>query len=125
MAKSQFRSKKKISGKKYIPFRKKRLCELAGNPTLSTIGVKKTKVRRVKGANRKTSILSSEIVNVSTKGKIEKLKILSVVENPSNVNYTRRNIITKGCIIKTEKGNVKITSKPGQVATLNGIFLEN
>jgi hypothetical protein len=51
------------------------------------------------------------------------LLILSVVNNPSNVNYTRRNIITKGCIVKTEKGDVKITSRPGQTGTLQGIFV--
>jgi ribosomal protein S8E len=32
MARSQFKSNKKVSGKKYVDFRKKRLCDLGGDP---------------------------------------------------------------------------------------------
>ena len=44
----------------------------------------------------------------------------------SNIDgsYVRRNIITKGAIVKTEAGLVKITSRPGQDGTLNGILVE-
>ena len=57
------------------------------------------------------------------KEKTTKLKIEAVENNPANKNYTRRNIITKGTIVKTEKGNVRITSRPGQVGLLFGVFL--
>lgn len=123
MANSQFRSKKKVSGGKYIAMRKKRLCDLAGLPAQTVIGTKRIKAKRVKGGNVKRQILSQEEVLVNDGTKVIKVKIQSVTENPANVNYTRRNIITKGCIIKTEKGEVKITSRPGQSGTLFGIFI--
>jgi small subunit ribosomal protein S8e len=33
----------------------------------------------------------------------------------------RRNIITKGAVVDTDIGHVKITSRPGQSGALNGI----
>jgi small subunit ribosomal protein S8e len=122
MARTQFRSTKKVSGKKYVTLRKKRQLDLGGEPALTHIGKDRPKVKRVMGGNTKQSLLSGEYVTVSTPKGVEKLKIESVVENPSNINYTRRNIITKGCIVKTEKGDVKITSRPGQSGVLQGVF---
>jgi len=124
MANSQFRSKRKATGGKYITLRKKRLSDLAGLSALTQIGVKRIKTKRVRGANTKAQVLSQEEVCVNDNKKTLKLKIESVVGNPANVNYTRRNIITKGAIVKTAKGDVKITSRPGQSGTLFGIFLK-
>jgi small subunit ribosomal protein S8e len=124
MAQSQFRSKRKVSGKKYVPLRKKRLSELAGIPTLTHIGERKEKIKRVKGGNIKKSLLRTSIVIVNDGGKALKLEIQSVAENPANIHYTRRNIITKGAIVKTEKGDVKITSRPGQTGSLFGVFIK-
>ena len=50
-------------------------------------------------------------------------KILNVVENSANPHLVRRNILTKGAIVETEMGKVKVTSRPGQDACLNGIAL--
>ncbi len=123
MAKSQFRSKRQVSGKKYLAVRKKRLCELGGEPAHTNIGLKRAKVKRVMGGALKKVLLSDEVVYVTSKGKTKKLKIVSVANNPANVNFTRRNVITKGCIVKTEDGDVKITSRPGQSGILQGILL--
>ena len=120
MARSQFKSKRLVSGKKYIAIRKKRLSELSGLTTETLIGKLRVKVKRVEGGNTKASLLSHDSICINDKGKTTKLKIVGVEENPANVNYTRRNIITKGAIVKTEKGNVKITSRPGQTGTLFG-----
>ena len=126
MARSQFRSKRKVSGKRYVAFRKKRLSDLAGIPALTHILEKqRIKIKRVMGGNKKQSLLSQDFVIVNKGDKTEKLKIISVEENPANVNYTRRNIITKGAIVKTEKGEVKITSRPGQTGSLFGVFINN
>lgn len=120
MANSQFKSKKTISGKRYVAFRKKRLNELAGLSADTSIDKKRVKVKRTLGGNSKTQLLSNDEVLVNKDDKILKLKIIGVEENPANVNFTRRNIITKGAIVKTEKGNVQITSRPGQNASLFG-----
>lgn len=123
MAKSQAKSIRKVSGKKIIPHKKKKQHELGRNPALTLIGKLRIKVKRGMGGNTKKQILSGDTVNVNEKGKVSKLNILSVVQNPANVNYTRRNIITKGCIVKTDKGDVRITSRPGQDGTLQGVFV--
>ncbi|MHA1475907.1 MAG: 30S ribosomal protein S8e, partial [Promethearchaeota archaeon] len=39
-------------------------------------------------------------------------------------DYNRRNILTKGAIVKTKLGLVKITSRPGQTGQINGKLLE-
>lgn len=122
MAKSQFRSIRKVSGKKYQSVRKKRTCDLGGLPALTNIGKGRSKVKRTRGGSVKKVLLSGEFVVINDGKKAAKLKILSVVNNPANINYTRRNIVTKGCIVKTEKGDVKITSRPGQNGTLFGVY---
>ena len=123
MAKSQFRSVRKVSGKKYVSFRKKRECELGRNPALTQIGKQRLKIKRARGGNMKRQLLSDSIIYVADEKKTLKLKIESVVNNPADINYTRRNIITKGCIVKTEKGDVKVTSRPGQSGSLFGVFV--
>ena len=124
MANSQFRSVRKVSGTKYIQFRKKRNSELGRNPALTLIGKLRIKNKRGLGGNLKSQMLSGDEVCVSNKGKTTKLKILNVDKNPANIHYTRRNIITKGSIVKTEKGEVKITSRPGQTGTLFGVLIQ-
>ena len=48
--------------------------------------------------------------------------IMSVVENESDPNYVRRNILVKGAIIETDKGRVRITSRPGKDGVINGVL---
>ena len=55
--------------------------------------------------------------------KAEMLDILDVVENKANPNFVRRNIITKGAIVETSKGNAKVTSRPGQSGVISGVLL--
>ena len=57
-------------------------------------------------------------------GKCVVAKIKTVLENPANPNLTRRNIITKGCIVQTEKGKARITSRPGQQGSLNAVLIK-
>lgn len=123
MAKSQFRSNRKVSGKRYKDVRKKRLGDLGGISALTQLGKQRIKVKRVKGGNLKQSLLKTEFVYVNDKGKTTKLSIDSVANNPANIHYSRRNIITKGAIVKTQKGDVRITSRPGQDGALFGVFL--
>ena len=123
MANSQFKSRKKVTGKKYVEFRKKRAMDAEGTSALTNIGKQRVKLKRTRGGNTKKSLLSTDFVNVFENGKTTKLQILSVVDNPANINWTRRNIISKGSIVKTEKGDVKITSRPGQTGTLFGVFI--
>ncbi len=55
--------------------------------------------------------------------KVMKAKILSVEENKANRHYERMNILTKGAIVKTDKGDAKITSRPSQDGIVNGVLV--
>ena len=48
-------------------------------------------------------------VNVITKNKRVRLEIKNVLETPSNRFLARQNVITKGAIVETELGKVRIT----------------
>ena len=60
----------------------------------------------------------------SEDGKTVRAKILELAENPSNPLYSRRGIITKGAVIKSTAGLVRVTCKPGRDGTLSGVLLE-
>ena len=96
MANSQFRSKRQVSGKRYVTVRKTRASDLGRVPALTSLGEKKLKVKRVKGGNLKKSLLRAQMVQVFNGKKTVSLKVTGVEENPANINFTRRNIITKG-----------------------------
>ena len=80
---------------------------------------------RVRGGNEKNRLLRSNVANVfdPKKKKYVKAKIEAVLENPANRHYVRRNIMTKGTVIKTDKGNAKITSRPGQDGVINAVLV--
>ena len=125
MARSQKTSKRKASGGRLRSSRGKRKFELAGFPALTKVSDKTVRrSKRVIGGSIKTRILATNIINVSDKkGKTEKTEIKTVLENPANPHLVRRNILTKGAIVETKMGKVKITSRPGQEGTVNGVLL--
>ena len=57
-------------------------------------------------------------------GETKKVKIETVEKNTANPNYVRRNLLTKGAIIKTEIGSARIMSRPGQDGIINALLLE-
>ena len=115
---------KKISGGKYVKRRKKKLYERPGQKRIVKLGEEKRKTKKTRGGNKKTSLLVAKFVNIREKNKTKKLEIKNVVETPSNRFLARQNVITKGAIVDTEFGKVKITNRPGQEGSLNGILIE-
>ena len=115
---------KKISGGKYIKNRKKKSYEIAGQKRIVKKGEEKRKTKRTIGGNKKTFLLKAKFVNVQTKDKKLKVEIKNVIETPSNRFLARQNIITKGTIIETELGKVKVTNRPSQEGSINGILVE-
>jgi small subunit ribosomal protein S8e len=126
MALWQGRSKRKPSGGMYRPFRKKRKTEIGREVQLATVGKTKTKKVRVRSAQVKIRVLAGEFVNLLNPktGKVQRTKILTVLENPSNPHYVQRNIITRGAVLKTELGRARVTSRPGQHGVLNAVLME-
>ena len=115
---------KKISGGRYVKNRKKKLSEIAGQKRIVKIGEEKRKIKRTRGGNKKTSFLKAKFVNVQTKNKKEKTEIKNVLETPSNRFLAKQNILTKGTIIETNLGKVRITNRPTQEEIVNGILIE-
>jgi len=70
-------------------------------------------------------LLSTEYANVvdPDSGTTKKVKIVDVLENPANIDYSRRGVITKGAVIKTEMGIARVTSRPGQNGVVNAILI--
>ncbi len=115
---------KKITGGKYVKQRKKRKHERTGQKKIVKLGEEKRKKVRTTGGNEKTFLLKGNIINVQIKDKKQQLKIKNVIETPSNKFLARQNIITKGTIVETEAGKVRITNRPTQEGNINGILIE-
>ena len=125
MAISQLRSKRKVSGGRYLAARKKKQRELGNLPALTKLADRVKRMRRSMSGRRKERLLSENICNLYDphSKKSSKVKILTVSENAANRHFVRRNIMTKGTIIETEKGKAKITSRPGQEGAINAILI--
>jgi small subunit ribosomal protein S8e len=115
------KSKRKKSGGVLKAGHKNKKYQRGGYFNAIKIGIERVVSNRTKGGNAKNKVVSAEFVNV--KGK--KVKILQVLENKSNFRFNRAKIITKGAILETDKGNVRVTSRPGQDGTINGIFVKD
>jgi small subunit ribosomal protein S8e len=124
MAISQLRSRRNVTGSRYVNSRKKKKYELGRTPVLTKLGKKVIKQVRTPGNNKKVKLLNEEFISLVGKDKkATKVKITSVIENPANRHYVRRNILTKGTIVETEKGKARITSRPGQTGSLAGVLV--
>ncbi|MEM1634896.1 MAG: 30S ribosomal protein S8e [Thermosphaera sp.] len=105
----------------------KRKYELGSPPTSTVLADKEEiKIVRTRGGSRKVRVKKALYVNVylPEEKSCRKVKIMSVVETPSNPQNARFQIISKGTVVKTELGLVKITSRPGQDGVLNGVLLK-
>lgn len=117
--------KRKTSGSRKRPYRMKRRRERGSFPTETSLGELKKKVSRRHGGNVKVRLMGATHVNVSnpSTGKTEKVEILRVIENPANVDYNRRGVITKETTIETPLGKARVTSRPGQNGIINATII--
>jgi len=117
--------KRKPSGGRRKPYRGKRKFESGSFPTETVIGEPKRKISSRRGGNIKIRLISEKYVNVTdpSNGKTERVEILRVMKSPSNTDYDRRGVITKGTIIETPLGTASITSRPGQEGILNAVLI--
>ncbi len=125
MALWQGRSRRKVTGGRYRDHRGKRKSEIGREQQITVIGKETKKVVRTLGGNVKYRVLTCEVANVydPKSKKTVKTPINTVLENPANPHYVRRNIITKGAIVETKKGKAKVTSRPGQHGVINAILI--
>jgi len=107
-------------------YRGKRRTEIAAEKQFTTIGEPNRKVYRKRSGSQTVRALHDNVVNVAdTKsGKVTQSGLTNVMENPADPNYVRRNIVTKGAIVETDMGKVRITSRPGSHGALSGVLLD-
>jgi small subunit ribosomal protein S8e len=119
-------SRRKPSGGRKVQARGKRSTEISTEKQMALIGESKTKIYRRTGGNTLVRVLAADKVSINDPktGKTSLGTIENVVENESDPNYVRRNVLVKGAIIETDKGRVKITSRPGKDGVINGILVE-
>lgn len=120
------RSKRKRTSGKFRRNSKRKKVHLGNEFTETTLGEQKVIEARVRGGNKKKRVKKGNVINLSdpSSGSTERVKIEDVIKNQSNPDLVRRDIITKGAVVQTEKGKVRITSRPGQDGLLNAVLLE-
>jgi small subunit ribosomal protein S8e len=104
----------------------KRRTEIGLAPADTHIGEDRSRIIRTTGGNEKVRALRASFANVTNpaNGETKKVRIETVEKNTANPNFVRRNLLTKGAVIKTELGHAKITSRPGQDGIINALLLE-
>ena len=119
-------STRKPTGGRLILARKKRRFEVAPEDAETKLGNHTQKLIRSRGAHQKVKLLATNTISVTDQktGKAKQATIKTVTENPANIHYVRRNILTKGAVVDTDLGKVKITSRPGQSGSLSGVLVK-
>lgn len=122
----QGESVRKVTGGRRRPAQMKRRAEIGLAPADTHIGEERRRIVRTFGGNDKVRALRAAFANVTNPktGETKKVKIENVEKNTANPNYVRRNLLTKGAVIKTEIGSARIMSRPGQDGIINALLLE-
>lgn len=122
-------SRRKATGgrlKRPNRYRGKRRTEIASEKQSTMIGDSNRKLYRKRSGSQTVRVLYDNQINVADQktGKVVKATLQSVSENLADPNYVRRNIMTKGAVVETDMGKVRITSRPGSHGVINGVLIE-
>ena len=125
MTKWNLDSKRKPSGGKRQAHKKKKKYQRGSDFSGTKISEPVRNIHRVKGGGTKVKVVSTNKMNVADeKGSVSVAKIISAKDNKANVHFIRRNLITKGALLETDKGLAKVTSRPGKDGTVNGVLVK-
>ncbi len=117
---------RKPSGGKKRSSRTKKKREIGSLPVETILSSEEKRVKtRVYGGACKIRLLRALYANVAMGNTTRKVKILSVKENPANIDWSRRGVISKGTVINTELGLARVTSRPGSNGTINAVLIES
>lgn len=115
----------KITGGRRRPMRIRRKYEIDRYPNEALTGTPVTVTRTVRGGAVKTALKTVDFVNLASPGsKTVRSKILKVLENPTNSDYQRRGIITRGAVLETEGGVCRVVSRPGQDGSVSAVLVK-
>lgn len=115
---------RKASGGKYNKASKKTRGQRRRDFIPTALGKQKIIKMRTRGGGRKNLAVRVETANVVVEGKVQRLKIVQVKKNDANPQFIRSNIVTKGCLIETEAGFARVTSRPGQNGSVDAVLVE-
>lgn len=111
------------SGGRRRKFRDKKRAHIGGIFASTKVAPADSKIKiRMRGGTTRKRIKKAASVNVITKTGAKKAKILRVLSS-HNPEYVRMNIITKGAVVETELGKVKVTNRVGQDGLVNGVLV--
>lgn len=121
----QKRSARKNTGGSFKRLSVKRLHATGSKATLTKLGARRVQTARKMGGETKQRLLTQDVANVfdPKANKFVKATIKTIVENPANRNFARRNIMTCGTVIETSAGNARVTNRPGQEGAINAILI--
>lgn len=118
-------SRRKSTGGRKHPNRKRKKRELGGEFSATELGEHEVKHKDVRGTSDKVVLKEAGTVSLSKDdGTTEEVEIEAVVENPANPDFVRRDVITKGAIVRTSEGKARITSRPGQQGSLSAVAVD-
>ena len=132
MTKWHLKSKRKPSGGRRRTARRsdKKLSWKGSTPVLTHVAEKEERKKvKGKGGSYKVKLKKAKTVSVTDlkEKKTFKAEISSVLENTSNRQFVRRNIVSKGAIIEvvigSEKKKAKVTSRPGQNGVIQAVLI--
>ncbi len=119
--------KKKVSsgsGGRRGRYRDKKLAHMGGVFSSTKVSDEpRRETQRKRGGTTRARVKRAAFVNVVVEGKSQRVKIEGVVES-HNPHYARQNIITKGAVLNTSVGKVKVTNRVGQDGLVNGILIK-
>ncbi len=121
----QGKSRRESSGGRHISSRGKRKFENGRDATDTHLAATRSKNVRAFGGNQKLRLYRCDAANVTDPkdATTRKTTIENVEGNPANQYYTRRNVITRGAIIKTALGSARVTNRPGQEGQVNAVLI--
>ena len=119
--------KKKVSsgsGGRKGKFRDKKLAHMGGVFSSTRVSDEpRRETQRKRGGSTRARVKRAAFVNVVVEGKTQRVKIEGVVES-HNPHYARQNIITKGAVVNTSLGKVRVTNRVGQDGVVNGVLVK-
>ena len=118
-------TKRKLTGGRRKAYRGRRRRESKRLPKEPVVDKQVVQNRRIKGGAYQDFLVQAATINVATvDNKVQKAKITAFISNQANRDYERRGIVTKGSILNTEIGKVRVTSKPSSTGSLNGVVVK-
>ena len=122
----QGKSRRKFTGGRRISAKGKRKLEIGREAAEPHVDENRRKNVDTLGGNRKVRLLRCNTANVTdpSNNTTRQVSIETVVDNESNKHYIRRNILSRGGIVRTEIGNARITSRPGQDGVVNAVLIK-